>query len=51
MLKGKYDIEAINQGETPQKNYSATIINVRRHQNPDGKRKASLDGIIWENEA
>lgn len=50
MLKEKYDIEAINQGEDP-RIYSATIITVRRRQNPDGERKASPNGIFWTNEA
>lgn len=50
MLKEKYDIESINQGENP-RIYSATIITVRKHQNPDSERKASLNGIFSTNEA
>lgn len=50
MLKQKYYIEAINQGENP-RIYSATVITVRRHQNPDGEREASPNGTFWANEA
>lgn len=45
-VKGKIlYIEAINQGENP-RIYSATIVTVRRRQNPDGEMEASPNGTF-----